>query len=432
MYPIVAKFGGTSLADAAQFRKVAEIIRQDIHRRFVIVSAPGKRHRDDLKVTDLLLGCTSATGRKTNIPIIRKRLEQIDHELGTGINFEDTFRFLEHAAKTTDDFASRGEYLSARIMAAFLGARFVDAAEFVSFRKDGALDMLETRRRAASFIRSDTRIVIPGFYGVSPNGQIKTFSRGGSDITGSLVAALVQARVYENWTDVPGILSADPRIVEDVRPITVLFRSEVRELSLRGADVLHPSAMEPLHMTEVIVHVRSTNDPEHPGTTIVPHSTHLERAPGSIVGIAGRKNFVTFTVAKYAIDEEVGFIELAGRVFREYGLPITRIVDGADSVSITVHSSILGGKRDSVVSALRSACGAETVEVADELAIVSVVGTAMAHVPGVLAKAAAAIAGSGVSVRSISQDPNERSIMFVVNNRDYEASVRSLHQAFHP
>lgn len=432
MYPIVAKFGGTSLADAAQFRKVAAIIQADPSRRFVVVSAPGKRHRDDLKITDLLLGCMLATGRKTNIPIIRERFEQIDCGLGTGINFEDTFRFLEHDARTTGDFASRGEYLSARIMAAFLGARFVDAAEFVSFREDGTLDMSETRRRAASFIRSDTRIVVPGFYGALPNGQIKTFSRGGSDITGSLVAALVQARVYENWTDVPGILTADPRIVRSAHPIPELFRSEVRELSLRGADVLHPSAMEPLHMTEVIVHVRSTNDPGHPGTMIVPYGTHLERAPGSIVGIAGRKNFVTFTIAKYAIDEEVGFIELAGRVFREYGLPITRIVDGADSVSITVHSSILAGKRELVVNALRSACHAETVEVADELAIVSVVGTAMAHVPGVLAKAAAAIAESGVSVRSISQDPNERSIMFVVNNRDYEASVRALHQAFHP
>jgi aspartate kinase len=429
---LVCKFGGTSLADAACIRRAESIIRQDSRRRFVVPSAPGKRTPDDRKITDLLYAWHSiaSQGLDASEPrnLIRQRFEQLVSDLGISLDIAALINEIEAQAgkhKEPDFMASRGEYLNGRIIAVLLGATFVDPAEAIRFNAQGNLDE-HSYEALADRLRGPGMFVVPGFYGAMPDGTVKTFSRGGSDISGAIVARAVHAECYENWSDVSGFLMADPRIVENPREIEEITYQELRELSYMGATVLHDEAIFPVRKVDIPINLRNTWNPEHPGTRIVP----TRHATEPVVGIAGRAGFSMINVEKAFMNKERGFGLRMLRVLEDHDVSWEHMPTGIDTISLIVRDEELGGQGDAVVEAIRSTCKPDDVSISPGLAIIATVGLGMSHHIGVAARLCTALSDAGVNIRVIDQGSSEMNIIIGVEEGDLHHAVRALYEAF--
>ena len=436
MNPIVVKFGGSSLATAAQFEKVAAIIREAPARRYVVASAPGKRFDGDTKVTDLLYRCyDAACAGQEFAPVldeIRQRFADIIGALRLSANLEPDFAAIEvhlRQSPQRDYMASRGEYLNSKLLAAYLGFRFVDAAQMVLFRADGSFDPEATNTAIGHALVSVEHAVIPGFYGAMPDGTVHTFSRGGSDVTGSVVARAVGAGLYENWTDVSGVLSADPRIIEHPRVIDYITYRELRELSYMGASVLHEDAMFPVHKAGIPTNIRNTNDPSHPGTIISLNAPHDDLHP-TITGIAGRKGFSVISIEKAMMNSELGFGRKVLQAFEENCVSFEHLPTGIDTLCVVVSGEMFAPKRDIILSRIVHETNPDTITVYDNMSIIATVGRGMVHNCGTAARLFAAMSKAGINVRMIDQGSSELSIIVGVNDADYESTIQAIYNAF--
>jgi len=433
----VVKFGGSSCADATQFAKVKSIVQADPSRRVVVVSAPGKRFKEDHKITDLLYLCAAhikyGVGCEDIFNMIRGRYNDIARDCALNIDLNSEFDALwdrMQSGVSKDEIASRGEYFSAKLMAAYLGFDFVDAALWVKFRFDGSVDQeasYEALRRAA-----DGRgVVTPGFYGIMPDGHIKTFSRGGSDITGALAAAALDADVYENWTDVSGILMADPRIVKDPAPISHVTYNELRELSYVGAQVLHEGAVYPVREKSIPLNIRNTNDPSHPGTLIMEKiDDAADQGDTFITGIAGKKGFSIITIAKTSLSSEHGILLQIMEVLEKHQVNVEFILSGIDTVSLMVSAAEVSSRLYEVLGELQKRLKPNSITVAEHIAIVAAVGRKMAYRLGTSGKLFATLGENGVNVRMITQGPDELNIIVGVEEKDFEQAIRVLYDSF--
>ncbi len=429
----VSKFGGTSLADASQIKKVLAIVQSDPERRYVVVSAPGKRSPQDRKITDLLYEWQRHQELRLSSDEIRQIIEarytEIIRDLGIEFNLETELdeigrRILEGAS--SDYAASRGEYLNGKIVAAALGYKFIDPATCIFFDSKGRYAKSDDQLRS---VLQEQRAVIPGFYGSMPDGSIKTFSRGGSDITGAIVASAVNARIYENWTDVSGLLMADPRVVESPRKIDMVTYRELRELSYMGANVFHEEAMFPVQEAGIATNIRNTNDPDNIGTFIVAEGG--EQKNGNIItGIAGRKNFTVITVEKKMMNQQVGFVRRILTVLEANSISFEHMPSGIDTLSIIIDDRQLDGKLEKVLGEIRENCSLDTIETYPNMAMIAIVGQAMVHTPGVAARVFAALAKDGINIRMINQGSSEISIIIGIENDDYDNAVRAIYGAF--
>ena len=437
MKTTVVKFGGTSLATAAQIRKVAAIVKADPARRFVVASAPGKRDSGDTKVTDLLYRCyeLAAAGADFSAVLdqIRARFAQIIEELGVEFDLDKELSIIRSHLENDpqrDYMASRGEYLNSRILAKFLGFTFLDAAAMVCFHPNGRFDAARTDALLRDGLAGAEYAVIPGFYGASDNGRIHTFSRGGSDVTGSLVACAADAQLYENWTDVSGMLFTDPRIVKDPQPISCISYRELRELSYMGASVLHEDAVFPVRKAGIPINIRNTNRPEDNGTMIVPEvpktaQQHL------VTGIAGRKGFTSVLVEKSMMNNEVGFGAKILDIFAASGAPFEHCPTGIDTMSVVVNSAQFREKKNVILQQIRSELQPEYVCVEPGLAMIAVVGHGLVYAKGSAARVFGTLAKAGVNIRMIDQGSSEMNIIIGVAEEDYETAIRSLYDEFH-
>ena len=431
----VVKFGGSSLASAKQFKKVKDIIMADKSRRYVIPSARGKRTTNDEKVTDLLYACYSAAseGRsyKKIFDAITARYEQIITGLDLNVNLDFEFKTIEEnflAKKGRDYAASRGEYLNGIIMAAYLGYEFIDAADVICFDADGSFLSEKTNQELAARLSKVSKAVIPGFYGSMPDGSVKTFSRGGSDITGSLVARAVHADLYENWTDVSGFLVADPRIVDNPEPIETITYRELRELSYMGASVLHEEAIFPVRKEGIPINIRNTNRPSDPGTMIV--ESTLKRPHYTITGIAGRKGFCAVNIEKAMMNAEIGFGRKVLDVFEKYGISFEHMPSGIDTMSIFVQQSLFEEHEQSVIAGIHRAVEPDHIELDSDLALIAVVGRGMKSARGTAGRIFSALAHARVNVKMIDQGSSELNIIVGVRNEDFETAVKAVYDIF--
>lgn len=433
----VLKFGGTSMADAAQYSKVRDIVRSDPTRRIVVVSAAGKRFSEDNKITDLLYLCYAhlqyGVSCDTIYAMIRERYCSIRDELGLKIDLEGEFDALrekmEHGI-SREELVSRGEYFSALLMAEYLGFEFIDATRWLYFHYDGTVDQ-EKSYAALRELVGEGCAVIPGFYGLMPDGKIRTLTRGGSDITGALAAAALDADVYENWTDVSGILMADPRIVDNPKPIERATYSELRQLSYSGAQVLHEMTVFPVREKNIPLNIRNTNDPSHPGTLV---SEEFVEPRGSqqrfITGIAGKRDYSVVTISKKGMAGAVGTLRSIVEVFENNTVPICYTPTGIDVLSLVVPTEKLTPHLYSITDELRSGVHPDSIKVTDNIAIIAVVGRKMAFRAGTSGKIFAALGAQGINIRMISQGPDELNILVGVDNKDYAETIRVLYNAF--
>ena len=433
----VVKFGGSSLADAGQIKKAAAIIKGDADRRYVVPSAPGKRFKEDIKVTDMLYACyeKASLGEnfKEDFAQIKKRYNDIITDLGIELSLDEQFTQIEASLATAgrEYAASRGEYLNGIVIAAYLGYTFIDAAEVIVFSEDGVMQRHETINALRSRLRGVERAVIPGFYGRSLSGVVRTFSRGGSDVTGSLVARAVHAEVYENWTDVSGILVADPRVVEDPIVIPVITYKELRELSYMGFSVLHEDAIFPVRTAGIPINIRNTNAPEDAGTLIVPDSDAASEAIlRTITGIAGKKGFCAVNMEKGMMNSEVGFIRDVLDVFAQLNINVEHIPSGIDTLSIIADAVSLAGKEEQLLSALRKAVQPEHLELEPDIAMLAVVGRGMRKTRGTAARIFAALAHGRINVKMIDQGSSELNVIVGVNEHDLNQAIRCIYDAF--
>lgn len=432
----VVKFGGSSLADANQFIKVANIIKADPDRRFVVPSAPGKRSSKDTKVTDMLYACYDMAVRGGDfLPLfeeIKERYLDIIKGLDLDMSLDDEFETIKHSfmARAGRDYAaSRGEYLNGKILAEYLGFAFVDAAEVIFFNEESKLNLDETCRAVKARLDMVGPAVIPGFYGSMPNDTIKTFSRGGSDITGSIVSAAVNADLYENWTDVSGFLVCDPRIVPDPEPIQTLTYHELRELAYMGAGVLHEDAIFPVRKAGIPINIRNTNKPEDPGTMIV-ETAGTDNCKYTITGIAGHKKFVTVTIEKDMMNTELGFGRKVLQVFENYGISFEHMPSGIDTMSIVVHKDEFEEKEAMIVHALRTAVSPDKIEIDRDIALIAIVGRGMKSHRGTAARIFAALAHSKVNVKMIDQGSSELNVIVGISNEDFDTSIKAIYDIF--
>ena len=427
----VLKFGGTSMADAAQYRKIADIVHADPTRRVVVVSAAGKRTHDDNKITDLLYLCHAhlqyGVSYEDIFNKIRERYCTIRDELGLKTDLESEFDALHQKMESgisCEELVSRGEYFSARLMADFLGYTFIDATRWLYFRYDGTVDQ-EKSYAALRDILGDGCAVIPGFYGVMPDGKIRTLTRGGSDITGALAA-----EVYENWTDVSGILMADPRIVDHPKTIERATYSELRQLSYSGAQVLHEMTVFPVREKNIPLNIRNTNDPANPGTLISDEFNEPRNAPRFITGIAGKKDFSIVTISKKGMSGAVGTLRQIMQVFEENNVPVCYTPTGIDCISLVVPGEKLRPRQYSLTDALRRTVRPDHLVIIENIAIVAAVGRKMARRAGTSGKIFAALGEQGINIRMISQGPDELNILVGVDDEDYAQTIRILYDAF--
>lgn len=434
----VVKFGGSSLADATHFRRVADIVRADPDRHFVVPSAPGKRERGDTKVTDMLYRCYEMAHNKEDIKAyfgeIAARYTSIIGDLGLNFDITGELEYIQNAIlhhSGRDFAASRGEYLNGLILAKYLGFDFVDAESVVFFREDGSYDEEKTDREMRAELKKHKNAVIPGFYGVMPNGTIKTFSRGGSDITGSIVARAVDAALYENWTDVSGFLMADPRIVKDPMPIRTITYRELRELSYMGASVLHEDAIFPVCNAGIPINIRNTNDPSAPGTMIVGETDDYD-SEHIITGIAGKRGFSVINIEKDRMNAEIGFGRRVLDVLEENDISFEHLPSGVDTMSVVLASSYLESKqkRERVVTAIKKIVRPDSVSVEDGLALLAVVGRGMNHAKGTAARIFYAISGAGINIRMIDQGSSELNIIIGVEENDLEGALAAIYREF--
>ena len=432
----VCKFGGSSVAGAEQFRKVRDIVLSDPSRRVVVISAAGKRTNDDHKLTDLLYLChahlTYGVSCADILAAIRSRFVSIRDELGLSYRVGEEFdAYAATLSRDTsvDELVSRGEYFTARLMAETLGYAFVDAADCVFFGFDGQFDRARTDAAIAAALEKNGKIVLPGFYGRVPTGKIKVMTRGGSDITGALAAAAVNADVYENWTDVSGILMADPRIVPHPREISSITYKELRELSYMGASVLHEDAMFPVHKAGIPTNIRNTNDPSHPGTIISLNAPHDDLHP-TITGIAGRKGFSVISIEKAMMNSELGFGRKVLQAFEENCVSFEHLPTGIDTLCVVVSGEVFAPKRDIILSRIVHETNPDTITVYDNMSIIATVGRGMVHNCGTAARLFAAMSKAGINVRMIDQGSSELSIIVGVNDADYESTIQAIYNAF--
>ena len=432
---IVVKFGGSSLASAKQFKKVADIIRADKGRKYVVPSAPGKRNDKDEKVTDLLYQCYDAASQgksyKKILDKIRERYEEIIDGLHLNVNLDHEFQTIEEnfvAGIGRDYAASRGEYLNGILMAAYLGIPFIDAAEVVFFDEYGNFLAEETNRELEERLAHTERAVIPGFYGSAEARQICTFSRGGSDITGSIVARAIHADLYENWTDVSGFLVADPRIVDDPEVIETITYKELRELSYMGASVLHEDAIFPVRKEGIPIHIRNTNRPEDRGTLIVENTCRKPRH--LITGIAGKKGFCSMYIEKAMMNSEVGFGRKVLGVLEDQGISFEHMPSGIDTMTVFIHQTEFMAHEQQVIAGIHRAVAPDLIDLESDLALVAVVGRGMRGSRGTAARVFAALAHARINIKMIDQGSSESNIIVGIRNEDFEDAIRAIYDVF--
>lgn len=431
----VAKFGGSSLASAEQFSKVADIIFADPARKFVVPSAPGKRFSEDVKVTDMLYACYKAaiSGRdfKTKFKEIKDRYDGIISELGLDMSLENEYEAIEAGFKGRagrDYAASRGEFLNGIILAKYIGYEFIDAADVVFFNEDGSFNLEMTNASLRDRLVNVEKAVIPGFYGSTPNDTIKTFSRGGSDITGSIVAAAVKADLYENWTDVSGFMIADPRIIENPAAINTITYKELRELSYMGATVLHEDAIFPVRREGIPINIKNTNAPDDPGTMIVESTS--KKPEHIITGIAGKKGFSAVNIEKDMMNSEIGFGRRVLEQFEKQGLSFEHMPSGIDTMTIIVHQDEFVEKEQEVLAGIHRNAAPDSIEIEAGLALIAVVGRGMKSVKGTALKIFEALYNSNVNVKMIDQGSSELNIIIGVLEEEFETAFRAIYNAF--
>ena len=435
MKTIVVKFGGSSLASAGQFKKVADIIRADAARRYVVASAPGKRDSADTKVTDLLYRCYDLAAAKQDFAPVLAQIEARFADIAAGLRL--TFDVAGEIAvirahleqnPQRDYMASRGEYLNSKLLAAYLGYDFLDPAKAVRFFENGAFDSETTNEDLAAALSNSERCVVAGFYGALPDGTIHTFSRGGSDVTGAIVARAVKADIYENWTDVSGMLSADPRIVENPRTIAQITYKELRELSYMGASVLHEDAVFPVQKANIPINIRNTNRPSDAGTMIVP-ATSGRRATRKVTGVAGHTGFSSILIDKAMMNGEIGFGAKLLTILARHGVSFEHCPSGIDTMSIVVSTASLAPAREAVLAEIEQELHPDHLSVEDNLALIAVVGQGMIYSKGVAASIFGAIADAKINIRMIDQGSSELNIIIAVQEADYETAIRSIYHA---
>ena len=435
----VAKFGGTSLADTAQFKKAHDIVKYNDERKYVVSSAPGKRFKDDNKITDLLY--LTYAHIKYSVPydhvlkIIEGRFNAIKEELKLSIDLDSEFKAIRENLdnKCDEDYiVSRGEYLSALLMADYLGCDFIDAKDVIFFNYDCSINKEKTNAMLKDVLSQKSKAIIPGFYGSYPDGSIKTFSRGGSDITGAIVSSAMEADIYENWTDVSGFLVADPKIVKNPKQIKKITYQELRELSYMGASVLHDEAVFPVRQAGIPINIRNTNDPENPGTLIIRDDLADEDyANGHIItGIAGKKDFSFFYIHKEHMANEVGIVKKALEVFENRGISIDHIPSGIDSFTIVLPTESVEKASHEIVEELKDRCRTENVQVYRNLSLITTVGIKMAYQPGISAKLFTALGNNNINIRMIDQGSSEINIIVAVEDKDFEKAIRAIYDAF--
>lgn len=431
----VVKFGGSSLASAKQFKKVGDIIRADKTRRYVVPSAPGKRNKNDTKVTDMLYACYEAASTGASygklLSAIKDRYEQIIDGLELNLNLDYEFKTIEEnfvAKKGSDYAASRGEYLNGIIMSNYLGYEFIDAAEVIFFDESGNFLADKTNEELSERLSHTERAVIPGFYGSYPDGTIHTFSRGGSDITGSIVARAIHADLYENWTDVSGFLVTDPRIVENPVSIETITYKELRELAYMGASVLHEDAIFPVRKEGIPINIRNTNKPEDPGTLIVENTCRKPKY--TITGIAGKTGFCSVTIEKAMMNSEIGFGRKVLGVFEDCGISFEHMPSGIDTMTIFVHQSEFEQHEQSVISNIHRAVQPDSIELESDLALIAVVGRGMKSMRGTAGRIFSALAHARINVKMIDQGSSELNIIIGVKNADFESAVKAIYDIF--
>ncbi|MBQ8312203.1 MAG: aspartate kinase [Clostridia bacterium] len=436
MKKIVTKFGGSSLADATQFAKVKGILELEAARQYVVPSAPGKRYKEDDKVTDLLYRCykQAAAGEDYQPTFARivDRYMSIARELGLKVDIMAALNEVnENIGKgaSADYVASRGEYLNGMLLADYLGWRFLDSATAVFFDENGNLDSEKTQQVMSGLLADGEPTVVPGFYGCGADGQVKTFSRGGSDITGAIVARAVNADMYENWTDVSGFLMADPRIVENPRDISSITYKELRELSYMGASVFHEDAMFPVHKAGIPTNIRNTNKPYHPGT-IISLNAPVETAVPTITGIFGHKGYSVISVEKAMMNAELGFGRRVLQVLEEEGISFEHLPTGIDTMCVVVHGEALAPKRETVLSRIVDSVEPDTITVHDNMSIIATVGRGMVHNCGTAARLFSAMSRARINVRMIDQGSSELSIIVGVDDTDFEATIKAIYNEF--
>ncbi|MBO4686288.1 MAG: aspartate kinase [Lachnospiraceae bacterium] len=431
----VVKFGGSSLASAEQFMKVKDIIKADPDRRFVVPSAPGKRNSADTKVTDMLYHCYALAEEGHDfddaLAQIKDRYQGIIDGLSLTVSLDSEFatireNFAKHAGK--DYAASRGEYLNGILLANYLGFEFLDAAQYIFFHEDGTFDDVTTQKKLSKKLASMSHAVIPGFYGSYADGRVKTFSRGGSDITGSIVARAAAANLYENWTDVSGFLVTDPRIVRDPKGIETITYRELRELSYMGAGVLHEDAIFPVRSAGIPINIKNTNAPEDAGTFIVENTS---RKPAyTITGIAGKKGFTAINIEKDMMNAEIGFGRKVLQAFEDNGISFEHMPSGIDTLSVFVHQSEFEEKEQAILAEIHKLCNPDSIEISTDLALIAVVGRGMKSNHGTAARIFRALDNAGVNIRMIDQGSSELNIIIGVAGADFESAINAIYHAF--
>lgn len=430
----IAKFGGSSCASSEQFEKVKNIVMADRDRKYIVVSAPGKRDSKDTKVTDLFISLYEAVQKKKGIEEIvekiKRRYQEIIEGLSLSISLEEDFSEIVGrlmAGDSLDYAASRGEYLNARVMAEYLGFPFIDAEQLIFFSGDSC-DFKKTEEVAKSVLSSVEYAVIPGFYGVNENGEVVTFSRGGSDVTGSLIAAAVYADLYENWTDVSGFLVSDPHIVEKPEVIDYITYRELRELSYMGAGVLHEDAIFPVRKEGIPIQIKNTNAPEDHGTMIVANT--LKKPRFIITGIAGKKNFCSINIEKAMMNAEIGFIRKVLSVIEENGISVEHTPSGIDTLTLFIHQEELESHEQKVLQGIQRAVNPDLIELESDLALIAVVGRGMKSSRGVAGRIFSALAHEYINIKMIDQGSSEYNIIIGVKNENFEAAIRAIYNMF--
>lgn len=431
----VIKFGGSSVANAGQFKKVADIVKSDKSRRYIVVSAPGKSNAKDEKITDLLYRLydeiTAEKSYKKTLAAIRKKYTSIIDDLDLKFNVDYELERIENDIKEgagRDYAASRGEFLCAHMMAEYLGYDFIDSADLIFFEDDGSVNYEKTYEETARTLENVRKAVIPGFYGSLLSGGVKTFTRGGSDVTGSLIAKAITADMYENWTDVSGFMVADPRIIKDPKVIETITYSELRELSYMGASVLHEDAFFPVRKEGIPIHIKNTNDPDAPGTLIV--ESTCKNSKYMITGIAGKKGFCSVNVDQPMMNSIVGFCMNVLKVFADNGLSIEHMPSGIDTMSVFVHQSEFEDKEQQIISGIHRAVRPDSVVVDTGIALIAVVGRGMKSAQGTAGRIFSALAHAGVNIKMIDQGSSELNIIIGVQDSDFETAIKAIYDIF--
>ena len=431
----VLKFGGSSLADAEHFRKVAEIVKSDPDRKYVVASAPGKRSSSDKKVTDMLYECYAMAADERDITdifeAIKDRYIQIIRDLELDLDLTEVFEKIRHSFlhnSGRDYIASRGEYLNAMILAKYLGFHFIDAKKCIFFNDYGHFDAEKTNEVLSDYLSRYEYAVIPGFYGSMPNGTIKTFSRGGSDITGSIVARAASASIYENWTDVSGFLMADPRCISNPAVINTITYKELRELSYMGATVLHEDSIFPVRYSKIPINIKNTNKPEDRGTFIVPETDDIPEYV--LTGVAGKVGFSTITIEKDMMNSELGFGRRVLQAIEENGVSYEHFPSGIDTMSVIISTKELRKKRADIMASICKSVNPENIFIEENLALIAIVGRGMVKAKGTAARIFTALANSGVNIRMIDQGSSELNIIVGIEEHDYTTALKAIYNEF--